>query len=396
MKALVTGAAGFIGSYTVKALLNQGHEVVGIDNINSYYDVELKYDRLAQAGILRDRISEGVKVHSSFYPSYRFIKLDLTDREGISSLFKEEHFDWVVNLAAQAGVRYSIENPYAYIESNVMGFLNILENCRHYPVQHLVYASSSSVYGMNSHIPYAETDAGDSPVSLYAATKKSDELMAHVYSQLYGLHATGVRFFTVYGPWGRPDMAPFLFLKSVLGGKPIKVFNYGHLQRDFTYIDDIIEGLMRIIPHSPEGTVPCTIYNIGNSVPVELMDFIAVIEKISERKAHKHLLGMQPGDVYCTYADTTRLQKDFGYKPSTSIEVGIRKFYDWYTSYYRRRATLAEALNGSIDNDSRYRQQPRVDGDFRIADIHSLVSGYFAEQVAHQPTSQTSDEGAYQ
>lgn len=335
MKVLVTGAAGFIGSYTVKALAGQGNEVVGLDNINSYYDVQLKYDRLAESGIEKERIADRVAVQSSVFPSYRFIKLDLTDREGLTRLFETERFDVVVNLAAQAGVRYSIENPYAYIESNVVGFLNLLECCRHYPVQHLVYASSSSVYGLNEKIPYSETDKADTPVSLYAATKKSNELMAHAYSKLYNIPTTGVRFFTVYGPWGRPDMAPCLFMKAILNGEPIKVFNNGQMRRDFTYIDDIIEGLMKIIAHPSKKEIPFYIYNIGNSAPVELMDFISVIEKTAGKTAVKQMMGMQPGDVVCTYADTSRLEEDFGYKPATSIEEGIGKFYDWYVRYFQ-------------------------------------------------------------
>lgn len=335
MKALVTGAAGFIGSYTVKALAAQGNEVVGLDNINSYYDVRLKYDRLAATGIEEARIEEGMMVQSSLFPSYRFIKLDLTDREGLTRLFETERFDVVVNLAAQAGVRYSIENPYAYIESNVVGFVNLLECCRHYPVRHLVYASSSSVYGLNEKIPYSETDKADTPVSLYAATKKSNELMAHAYSKLYHIPTTGVRFFTVYGPWGRPDMAPCLFMKAILNGEPIKVFNNGRMRRDFTYIDDIIEGLMKIIAHPREEEIPFYLYNIGNSAPVELMDFISVIEKTAGKTAVKQMMGMQPGDVVCTYADTSRLEEDFGYKPATSIEEGIGKFYDWYVNYFQ-------------------------------------------------------------
>lgn len=336
MKALVTGAAGFIGSYTVKALVAQGCEVVGLDNINSYYDVQLKYDRLADTGIAKESIEKDILLPSAKYPSYRFIKMDLTDREGLTNLFKDEHFDIVVNLAAQAGVRYSIENPYAYIESNIVGFLNLLECCRHYPVNHLVYASSSSIYGLNDKAPYAETDKADSPVSLYAATKKSNELMAHAYSKLYSIPTTGVRFFTVYGPWGRPDMAPCLFMKAILNGDPIKVFNNGQMRRDFTYIDDIIAGLMKIIAHPSADPIPFYIYNIGNSAPVELMDFISVIEKTAGKTAIKQMMGMQPGDVVCTYADTGRLEKDFGYKPSTSIEEGIQKFYDWYVGYFNK------------------------------------------------------------
>lgn len=335
MKVLVTGAAGFIGSYTVRALAVQGNEVVGLDNINSYYDVRLKYDRLAATGIEESQIEEWTMVQSTRFPSYRFIKLDLTDREGLARLFETERFDVVVNLAAQAGVRYSIENPYAYIESNVVGFVNLLECCRHYPVRHLVYASSSSVYGLNEKIPYSETDKADMPVSLYAATKKSNELMAHAYSKLYHIPTTGVRFFTVYGPWGRPDMAPCLFMKAILNGEPIKVFNNGHMRRDFTYIDDIIEGLMKIIAHPSGEEIPFYLYNIGNSAPVELMDFISVIEKTAGKTAIKQMMGMQPGDVVCTYADTSRLEEDFGYKPATSIEEGIGKFYDWYVNYFQ-------------------------------------------------------------
>ena len=336
MKALVTGAAGFIGSYTVKALVAQGCEVVGLDNINSYYDVQLKYDRLADTGITKESIEKDILLPSAKYPSYRFIKMDLTDREGLTNLFKDEHFDIVVNLAAQAGVRYSIENPYAYIESNIVGFLNLMECCRHYPVNHLVYASSSSIYGLNDKVTYSETDKADSPVSLYAATKKSNELMAHAYSKLYSIPTTGVRFFTVYGPWGRPDMAPCLFMKAILNGDPIKVFNNGQMRRDFTYIDDIIAGLMKIIAHPSADPIPFYIYNIGNSAPVELMDFISVIEKTAGKTAIKQMMGMQPGDVVCTYADTGRLEKDFGYKPSTSIEEGIQKFYDWYVGYFNK------------------------------------------------------------
>lgn len=332
---MVTGAAGFIGSYAVKALAAQGNEVVGLDNINSYYDVRLKYDRLAATGIDESRIEEGMMVQSTRLPSYRFIKLDLTDKEGLARLFEVERFDVVVNLAAQAGVRYSIENPYAYIESNVVGFVNLLECCRYYPVKHLVYASSSSVYGLNEKIPYCETDKADTPVSLYAATKKSNELMAHAYSKLYHIPTTGVRFFTVYGPWGRPDMAPCLFMKAILNGEPIKVFNNGRMRRDFTYIDDIIEGLMKIIAHPSEEEIPFYLYNIGNSAPVELMDFISVIEKTAGKTAVKQMMGMQPGDVVCTYADTSRLEEDFGYKPATSIEDGIGKFYDWYVNYFQ-------------------------------------------------------------
>ncbi len=331
MNILVTGAAGFIGAATVGHLLRLGHKVTGIDNINSYYDTGLKYWRLAQLGIAQGDIRESRPVESSANPAFTFIKMDLTDRIGMQSLFADNGFDIVINLAAQAGVRYSLENPYAYIESNIVGFMNILECCRHYPVKHLIYASSSSVYGMSDHVPYAEADRTDSPVSLYAATKKSNELMAYCYSQLYGIPATGVRFFTVYGPAGRPDMAPFLFLRAVLEGKPIRVFNHGDMQRDFTYIDDITDGLMLLLEHPSEEKIPHRVYNIGHSSPVQLMDFIHTIERVAGRKADMRMEGMQPGDVYCTYADTTRLHDDFGYTPKVSVEEGIRKFYEWYS-----------------------------------------------------------------
>lgn len=335
MKILVTGAAGFIGAATVECLLRLGHEVIGIDNINSYYDTALKYWRLARLGVAQGDIRDGKPVISSANPSFTFIKMDITDRISLERLFADSGFEIVINLAAQAGVRYSIENPYAYVESNLVGFLNLLECCRNHPVKHLIYASSSSVYGMSDHIPYAESDRTDSPVSLYAATKKSNELMAYCYSQLYGVPATGVRFFTVYGPAGRPDMAPFLFLRAVLEGKPIRVFNHGDMQRDFTYIDDITDGLMLLLEHPSQEKIPHRVYNIGHSSPVQLMDFIHTIEKVAGRKAEMKMEGMQPGDVYCTYADTTRLQQDFGYSPKVSIEEGIRNFYDWYVGYRR-------------------------------------------------------------
>lgn len=332
-KMLVTGAAGFIGSWVVKALLKRGYEVVGLDCINAYYDTRLKYARLAEAGVRPQAIRENRLTGSLTNAGYRFIKLDLTDRAGMEKLFGREGFDGVLNLAGQAGVRYSIENPYAYVESNVLGFLNILENCRRHAVRHLVYASSSSIYGTDNPVPYAETAPTDTPVSLYAVTKKSDELMAYVYSKLYGLPTTGVRFFTVYGPWGRPDMAPFLFLKSILDGRPIRVFNHGELSRDFTYIEDIVEGLMRMLPRPSVGAIPYQIYNIGNASPVRLLDFISVIEHVTGRKAVKQMVGMQPGDVYCTYADITRLRRDFGYRPTVSIEEGVRRLYEWYVEY---------------------------------------------------------------
>ncbi len=333
MKILITGAAGFIGAATARDLVRRGHEVVGLDNLNSYYDTGLKYARLGEAGIPEAAVSGGGTVRSRTRPGYRFTKADLTDRAGMDALFGSERFDIVVNLAAQAGVRYSIDNPFAYVESNVAGFLNVLENCRRHPVRHLVYASSSSVYGMGGRVPYAEDDDTDCPASLYAATKKSGELMAYCYSRLYGIPATGVRFFTVYGPWGRPDMAPYIFLRSVLDGTPIRVFNKGDMERDFTYIDDIVEGLARLVARPPASAVPHAVYNIGHSCPVRLLDFIRVIERTTGRKAVLRMEGMQPGDVYRTCADTTRLQRDFGYRPTTTVEEGMRRFYEWYEEY---------------------------------------------------------------
>ena len=333
MKILVTGAAGFIGFHTVKHFAEKGNRVVGIDNINTYYDVELKYARLAETGIRKELIKNHQSVESTMNPIYRFIKADLQDKVFIDKLFANEHFDVVCHLAAQAGVRHSIENPYAYINSNIIGFMNILEACRFYPVKHLVYASSSSVYGMNKKVPYSESDQVDSPVSLYAASKRSNELMAHTYSKLYNIPVTGVRFFTVYGPWGRPDMAPFLFMDSIVNQKPIKGFNYGKLSRAFTYIDDIIEGLSVIINHAPVGEIPNKIYNIGAGRPVQLLDFIVAIENVTGKTAIKQMVEMQPGDVYQTYADTTALEQELHYKPHISILEGISKLYNWHLCY---------------------------------------------------------------
>ena len=337
MKILVTGAAGFIGFHIVKRLLERGDEVIGLDNINDYYDIDLKYARLAETGVAREAVDWYKFVQSEKYNHYRFIRVNLEDKQVIQMLFANEHFDKVVNLAAQAGVRYSIQNPYAYVSSNIDGFLNILEGCRHYGIQHLVYASSSSVYGLNGKVPFSEHDSIAHPVSLYAATKKSDELMAHTYSYLYGIPSTGLRFFTVYGPWGRPDMSPFLFTDAILNGRSIKVFNNGDMWRDFTYIDDIVEGVLRVLdrvaapsekwnarqPDPATSTVAYRIYNIGNSKPVKLMDFIAAIEQACGYVAIKEYLPMQPGDVYQTYADTTMLQTEMGYKPCMDI---IREF----------------------------------------------------------------------
>lgn len=340
MKVLVTGAAGFIGFHTINRLAERGDEVVGLDNINDYYAVELKYARLEAAGIAREEAPQPQRmVQSRVWPGYRFVRADLTDKAFLDALFAAEEFDAVINLAAQAGVRYSIENPYAYIQSNINGFLNILEACRHYPVQHLVYASSSSVYGLNDKIPYAESDMTDRPVSLYAATKKSNELMAHAYSKLYGIPATGLRFFTVYGPWGRPDMSPSLFLSAILEGRPIRIFNHGDMYRDFTYIDDIVTGVCAVLDRAPAANadgVRAAVYNIGNSEPVALMDFIGAIERAAGCEAVKEFLPMQPGDVYRTYADTSALERDFGYRPSTPLQEGINRFYSWYQHYTQR------------------------------------------------------------
>lgn len=346
---LVTGSAGFIGSYMAKRLLARGDEVIGLDNINDYYDVGLKYGRLAETGIKTDAITYGRYVRSETEIGYRFIKLDLEDRENIAKVFVQDSFDVVVHLAAQAGVRYSLENPHAYINSNVVGFLNILEGCRHHDVKHTVFASSSSVYGLNTKYPFSTHDNVDHPVSLYAATKKANELMAHSYSHLYQLPITGLRFFTVYGPCGRPDMALFLFTRAILAGEPIDVYNYGNMKRDFTYIDDIIEGVVRVIDrpvtpnpawngHQPDAATsvnPYRLYNIGNSKPVELNAFIEAIEKALRKTAKRNLLPLQPGDVPETDADVTDLVEDFNYKPETPVQVGIDRFIAWYKQYYK-------------------------------------------------------------
>lgn len=349
MKILVTGAAGFIGYHLANALLRRGDEVIGLDNINDYYSPQLKLDRLAEAGIASFKIDYGRLVQSDRWDGYRFIRLDLADREELLALIEAERPDVVVNLAAQAGVRYSIENPYAYVDSNIVGFVNILEGCRHHGVKHLVYASSSSVYGLNEEMPFSTSDNVDHPISLYAASKKSNELMAHTYSHLYGLPTTGLRFFTVYGPWGRPDMALFLFTEAILRDEPIKVFNHGKMRRDFTYVGDIVEGVVRVIDHPPQGNpdwngadpdpagspAPYKIYNIGNQNPVELMDFIHAIEEALGKKAKKNMLPIQPGDVPATYADVQDLVDDLGYKPDTPVREGIRKFVEWYRMYYK-------------------------------------------------------------
>jgi UDP-glucuronate 4-epimerase len=346
MKILVTGTAGFIGFHLVQKLLQKGDTIVGIDNINDYYDVNLKYDRLSKTGISQDAEKWHVKNQSSIFPGYTFIRMNLEDREELNQLFITEQFDAVCNLAAQAGVRYSIENPHSYISSNIVGFMNILEACRHNKIQHLIYASSSSVYGNSEKMPLSVTDSVDNPISLYAATKKSNELMAHTYSHLFNIRTTGLRFFTVYGPWGRPDMAPILFANAISNGKPIKVFNNGNLERDFTYVDDIVEGIVRVIDSSfhknqnQETSIqhPKTlysIYNIGNGNPVKLLDFIETMETALGRKAIKEFLPMQPGDVYKTFADVTALNNDFGYEPHTSIQKGIGEFVKWFKEYYK-------------------------------------------------------------
>jgi UDP-glucuronate 4-epimerase len=334
MKLLVTGAAGFIGFHTSKTLLERGDEVVGLDNLNEYYDVTLKHARLAVL---------------TKYPRFRFVKLDLADREGVAKLFASERPQRVIHLGAQAGVRYSIQDPFAYITSNVMGTMTILEGCRHYDVEHLVYASTSSVYGANTRMPFSVHQNVDHPLSLYAATKKGNELMAHTYASLYGLPVTGLRFFTVYGPFGRPDMALFLFTKNILAGKPIDVFNYGNHRRDFTYVGDIVEGVVRAMdrvatpnaswssdqPDPGTSKVPYRLYNIGNQQPVELMRYIEVLEECLGRKAEKNLLPLQQGDVPDTWADVEDLATDVGYRPSTPVEQGVRNFVDWYLDYYK-------------------------------------------------------------
>ncbi len=328
MKILVTGAAGFIGHQTTLRLLARGDTVIGVDNLNDYYDVSLKEARL-----------QDIAKHPQA-SNFKFIKLDLADTSATEALFKTEQPERVIHLAAQAGVRYSLQNPHAYVQSNLVAFTNILEGCRHNKVEHLVYASSSSVYGGNTKLPFSEQDTVDHPVSLYAATKKANELMAHTYSHLYGIPTTGLRFFTVYGPWGRPDMSPFLFADAILSNKPIKVFNHGDMMRDFTYIDDIVEGLVRVADKvaTPEAnsSVPYRVFNIGNNQPEKLMDFIGILEEAFGKVAEKEFLPMQAGDVKATYADTSALEAWVGFKPYTPLKEGIAKFSDWYTAYYNK------------------------------------------------------------
>lgn len=371
MRILVTGAAGFIGSNLMTVLAGRGEEVVGIDNLNDYYDVNLKYDRLSKLGFRRpgtackddyevdkfgDRVApfrEGIGYHSTVYPDCVFWKMDIANKGQIDELFARYHFDIVVNLAAQAGVRYSIENPDAYIQSNMIGFYNILEACRHNPVQHLVYASSSSVYGGNKKVPFSTEDRVDNPVSLYAATKKSNELFAHCYSKLYDIPTTGLRFFTVYGPAGRPDMAYFGFTNKLLAGKTIQIYNYGNCRRDFTYVDDIVEGIVRVMSKAPERRKgedglpipPYAVYNIGGGQPENLLDFVRILQEELlhagvlpadyDFEAHKELVPMQPGDVPTTYADASALERDFGFTPKTTLREGLRKFAEWYKEYYK-------------------------------------------------------------
>lgn len=339
MRVLVTGAAGFIGSKISMMLVDRGDDVVGIDNLNDYYDVRLKYGRLCELGfdVKGRNIEWNQEYVSVLRPNFQFIRMGIEDKDSLLHLFEREHFDKVINLAAQAGVRYSITNPYAYLTSNLVGFLNILECCRHYPVSHLLYASSSSVYGLNSKAPFSEDDKVDCPVSLYAASKKSNELMAHSYSKLYGIPSTGLRYFTVYGPWGRPDMAPMLFADAITKGRPINVFNNGDMIRDFTYIDDIAIGSIQCLDRPPvadlcANSVPYRVFNIGCSHPVRLLDFIREIEQAVGRKAEMIMKPMQPGDVYMTNADTTKLESEIGYKPKVQLHEGISKFIDWYLS----------------------------------------------------------------
>ncbi len=336
---MVTGAAGFIGFHATKRLLDQGHTVVGIDNINDYYDIELKFARLSELGIIRDGAEQfGKIVQSNKFSAFSFVRMNLENRKAMPELFEHENFDMVCHLAAQAGVRYSLENPEAYIDSNVVGFLNILECCRSYPVNHLIYASSSSVYGMNKKVPFKTSHNVDRPISLYAATKKSNELMAHTYSHLYGLPTTGLRFFTVYGPWGRPDMAMFLFTDAILKGTPIKVFNNGNMERDFTYIDDIVEGVVRIAEKNIEERIKkkeiYKLYNIGNSSSVKLLDFIEAIELNLDIKAKRQYLPMQPGDVKKTWANVDDLIRDYNYRPNTPVDKGVASFITWFKKYY--------------------------------------------------------------
>ncbi|WP_435134208.1 NAD-dependent epimerase/dehydratase family protein [Formosa sp. A9] len=334
---LVTGVAGFIGFHVAKSLLNLGHCIIGIDNINDYYDINLKYARLTELGVLRTEAEQDLHATSSetFGDRMQFIKMNLEDREAMAQLFQDFKFDSVCNLAAQAGVRYSLQNPNAYADSNLIGFLNILEGCRNHHIKRLVYASSSSVYGNSDAVPFKETANVDYPISLYAATKKANELMAHTYSHLYGFETIGLRFFTVYGPWGRPDMAMFLFTDAIINDRPIKVFNNGDLSRDFTYIDDIVSGVVATLLQPSEASRLYKLYNIGNSQPVQLLDYIEAVEEALGKTAIKDMLPMQPGDVKQTYADTSALEQQYKYKPKTDVKAGVKAFVDWYKTFYK-------------------------------------------------------------
>ncbi len=348
-KVLITGTAGFIGFHLANKLIARGFHVTGLDIINDYYDIGLKYSRLEQAGISKNKVAYNQLVASTKFDNYQFIQLKLEDREALNELFANQHFNVVVNLAAQAGVRYSLTNPEAYVDCNITGFLNVLEACRYNPVDNLIYASSSSVYGLNKKMPFSVSSNVDHPVSLYAASKKANELMAHTYSHLFGIPTIGLRFFTVYGPWGRPDMALFLFTKAIIEGKPIQVFNHGKMERDFTYVDDIVGGIEKMIlqppspgtgwdPNAPDpstSSAPYKIHNIGNSNPVKLTEFIEAIEKVLGKTAEKELMPIQPGDVEKTWADVSSLKRDYGYNPGTPVETGIKRFVDWYREYYR-------------------------------------------------------------
>lgn len=334
-KVLITGAAGFIGFHTTKKMLADGYEVTGLDNLIPYYDVELKKSRLVQLGIIPASIRNGEIEPSTLFPGFHFLKEDLANREAIAALFRNSRFDYVIHLAAQAGVRESITNPYQYIDSNINGLITILEGCRHSGVRHLVFASSSSVYGNNEKVPFAETDPVDHPISLYAATKKSGELMAYTYSHLFNVPITALRFFTVYGPWGRPDMAYYKFAMAIRNGETIEVFNHGDLFRDFTYIDDVVNGITKLLPDQYTSKPPFSVLNIGNSSPVKLMDFIGIIEELMEKKAILKYLPMQPGDVYQTYADVSMLDDRIGFKPETGIRQGLERFVSWFRKYYK-------------------------------------------------------------
>jgi len=364
MKILVTGAAGFIGFHLVRRLVKEGYEILALDNINDYYSTDLKYDRLNILGIPREMIREGKSVRSLSHDNLRFIKTDLENKPVINALFMEEDFEAIVNLAAQAGVRYSLKDPYRYIDSNITGFLNLLEGARYHSVKHLVYASSSSVYGANTNMPFSTSDNVDHPMSLYAASKKANELMAHTYSNLFDIPTTGLRFFTVYGPWGRPDMALFIFAKAILEDEPIEVFNHGNMERDFTYIDDIVEGIVRLIPKPPTANsswngespdpsssfAPYRVFNIGNSNPVKLMDFIGEIEEQIGVRAEKEMLPMQPGDVPKTWADVDDLYKYIDFRPRVGVQEGIKNFMDWYKEYFLQTETRIAAGNPTSSN----------------------------------------------